>query len=111
MVRRPMSILEVLYEPRDGPRGAHVDPKIQEYSNVQRLDCLCIERKLLESLFSLMNYDIFPTARSNDGTSVSAWKPLVDPQAAAMSKITVYITGIEETGASTCVQIRKKRSE
>jgi hypothetical protein len=44
MVRRPMPILEVLYEPRDGPRGAggvaHLDRKIQEYSDVQSLDCL-----------------------------------------------------------------------
>jgi hypothetical protein len=34
MVRRPMPIREVLYEPRDGPRGAggvaHLDRKIQE---------------------------------------------------------------------------------
>jgi hypothetical protein len=56
MSRRPMPILEVLYELQDGPGDAsgvaHLDRKIQEYSDVQSLDCLHAERQLVEYLFS-----------------------------------------------------------
>jgi hypothetical protein len=70
-------LLEGLYEPQGGPRAAggfaHIDRKIQEYSDVQSLDCLHPERQLLECLFSLMAcIDMFPMARLNWETSVSA---------------------------------------
>jgi hypothetical protein len=63
-----------LVNPEYGAGGvAHLDRTIQEYSDVQSLDCLDAERELIEYLFSLMDcIDIFPMARSNWGTSVSA---------------------------------------
>jgi hypothetical protein len=56
MVRRPMPILEVLYEPRDGPRGAggvdHLDRKIQRIFGRAKFELsLQAERQLLEYLF------------------------------------------------------------
>jgi hypothetical protein len=53
MVRRPMPIREVLYEPRDGPRGggiAHLDRKIKRISGTRKVLDSLSERQLLEYL-------------------------------------------------------------